>query len=105
MTNDNRVQNEIEHRIKNSENNMPPMPDFVRPIFKDNFEKTHTIKQPEKKAQKSEHYNNGFEFLKKFNFKNIKFDNDVILIIILILILSAEESDKLLLFALIYIMI
>ena len=107
MTNDSRVQREIEQRVRNTNRNMPPVPDFVRPVFKDRFEGPPPISVPDnsppQKEKASQTY--GFDFLKMFNIKNIKIDNDVILIIIFILVLSAEESDKLLLFALVYIML
>ncbi len=47
----------------------------------------------------------GFELLKLFNFKNIAIDSDVLLIIVLIFLLSNEDTDELLLMALVYIML
>lgn len=107
MAEDNRVQREIDRRVRNTGRNMPPMPDFVRPIFKDGISEPQPIinedKQPKPQVKKPK--TGGFDFLKMFNFKNIKMDNDVILILVLVLVLSTEESDKLLIFALIYIML
>ncbi len=47
----------------------------------------------------------GLDILKIFNFKNLHIDNDVLIIIALIFLLSTEETDELLLMALIYIML
>lgn len=47
----------------------------------------------------------GFELLKMFNFKNFTLDSDVLLIIVLIFLLSTEDTDELLLMALVYIML
>lgn len=47
----------------------------------------------------------GLDILKLFNFQNIHPDSDVIIIIALIFLLSTEETDELLLMALIYIML
>ncbi len=47
----------------------------------------------------------GTDILKIFNFKNLHIDNDVLIIIALIFLLSTEETDELLLMALIYIML
>ena len=109
MTDDSRMKREIEQRVRNTGNSVPPMPDFVRPIFKDGHteyrkspppDKQNDQKEPPKPPQK-----NGLDSLKMFNFRNINIDNDVILIVVLILILSTDESDRLLLLALAYIML
>lgn len=47
----------------------------------------------------------GFDLLKMLNFKNIRMDSDVIVIIALIFLLSTEDTDELLLLALVYIML
>lgn len=47
----------------------------------------------------------GLDILKIFNFKNIRLDSDVLIIIALIFLLSTEETDELLIMALIYIML
>ncbi len=47
----------------------------------------------------------GFDILKIFNFQNLRIDNDVLIIVALIFLLSTEETDELLLMALIYIML
>ncbi len=47
----------------------------------------------------------GLDILKLFNFQNFKIDNDVLIIIVLIFLLSTEETDELLLLALVYIML
>ena len=47
----------------------------------------------------------GVDILKIFNFQNLHIDNDVLIIIALIFLLSTEETDELLLMALIYIML
>lgn len=47
----------------------------------------------------------GVDILKIFNFQNLHIDNDVLIIVALIFLLSTEETDELLLMALIYIML
>lgn len=47
----------------------------------------------------------GLDILKIFNFKNLHIDNDVLIIIALIFLLSTDETDELLIMALIYIML
>ncbi len=47
----------------------------------------------------------GLDILKIFNFKNLHIDSDVLIIIALIFLLSTEETDELLLLALVYIML
>ncbi len=47
----------------------------------------------------------GTDILKIFNFQNLHIDNDVLIIVALIFLLSTEETDELLLLALIYIML
>ena len=47
----------------------------------------------------------GLDILKIFNFQNLHIDNDVAIIVALIFLLSTEETDELLLMALIYIML
>ena len=47
----------------------------------------------------------GVDILKIFNFKNLHIDSDVLVIIALIFLLSTEETDELLLLALVYIML
>lgn len=47
----------------------------------------------------------GLDILKIFNFQNIRLDSDVLVIIALIFLLSTEETDELLMMALIYIML
>ncbi len=47
----------------------------------------------------------GLDILKIFNFQNLRIDNDVAIIVALIFLLSTEETDELLLMALIYIML
>lgn len=47
----------------------------------------------------------GLDILKIFNFQHLHIDNDVLIIVALIFLLSTEETDELLLMALIYIML
>ena len=61
------------------------------------------IKSPEKGGLLSKL--KGFDLLKMLNFKNIRMDSDVIVIIALIFLLSTEDTDELLLLALVYIML
>lgn len=48
---------------------------------------------------------NGFDLLSILNLKKLKFDNDIMLIIMMVFLLSTDESDELLLLALLYIML
>ena len=47
----------------------------------------------------------GLDFLRNFNFKNLKLNNDNLIIIALILLLCGEDKNELLILALIYIML
>lgn len=47
----------------------------------------------------------GLDFLRLFNFKNLKLDNDRLIIITLVLLLITENPNELLILALIYIML
>ncbi len=47
----------------------------------------------------------GLNILKALNFQNIHIDNDVLIIVALIFLLSGEDTDELLLLALVYIML
>ena len=95
---------------------IPPVPNFVRlskqPQAKtQNINQTKSFDQPtkvhEKPIQKKGLLSGfkGLDILKAFNFKNLKIDSDVLIIIALIFLLSTEETDELLLLALVYIML
>lgn len=49
--------------------------------------------------------NTGFDLLRLFNFKNMELDNDRVIILALALLLSSEQTDEILLLALLYIML
>lgn len=71
-------------------------------------EQSRPQKQAEEKAKKPPAYSppsNRGNLLELINFKNIKMDNDRLIILSLCLLLSAEQADELLLLALIYIML
>ena len=86
--------------IGNSET--PPVPNFVsqnpRPMPQQNTNHNH-------KKEKRPESRNELDLLRILNFKNIKIDSDVLIIIALIFMLSNENSDELLLMALLYIML
>lgn len=77
----------------NRQNHKPAPPESVRP----------SNGQPPKKGGLLSRFK-GLDILKIFNFQNLKIDNDVLIIIALIFLLSTEETDELLLLALVYIM-
>ena len=92
---------------QNTEHKMPPVPSFVR------INETHSAKSnnspektamPQQKSRPNQTYkptiNNGIPFL-----DSILKDADSTLIIGLLLILMSENSDKMMLFALIYILL
>ncbi len=111
-------------------NDMPPVPNFVR---MNNRQNTPPQSAYDRRSQGEQHQNNkppqtepssnsdhhtplpkkggilsqfkGLDLLKIFNFKNIHIDNDVLIIIALIFLLSTDETDELLLLALVYIML
>ncbi len=85
--------------IGNSE--IPPVPNFVK-------QRNRTEPQPTRLPpanKKGPESRNGFDLLRILNFKNIKIDSDVLIIIALIFMLSNENTDELLLMALLYIML
>lgn len=99
-----------------SGSDMPPIPNFVRVDGRRNQQsqrnevpapKTHEQPKYEQidKNTKTAVSNKGLNFLKMLNFKGLKFDKDIMLIIVMILLLSSDESDELLIYALIYIML
>lgn len=107
-----RMQQDAERRMRemkkkanvylgNSE--VPPVPNFVsqkpRPIPQQN------AKHNNHKKEKRPESRNGLDLLRILNFKNIKIDSDVLIIIALIFMLSNENTDELLLMALLYIML
>lgn len=81
---------------------VPPVPNFVsqnpRSMPQQNTNHNH-------KKEKRPESRNGLDLLRILNFKNIKIDSDVLIIIALIFMLSNENSDELLLMALLYIML
>lgn len=119
-----RMQRDAENRIREMQrkadraikgNDTPPVPNFVRM----NPQRTPTPK-PQSPSQPSDAHPTsttpprkngilsrfkGIDFLKLFNFKNIHIDSDITIIIALLLLLSTEDTDELLVLALIYIML
>jgi hypothetical protein len=116
-----KMQRDAEQRIREMQRradkavlggDMPPVPNFVKtgqnsrqpqskPMPPKNDEVQNT--KPQKSVNPSG--NRGLNFLKLLNFKGLKFDKDVSLIVVLILLLSSDETDEMLIFALIYIML
>lgn len=118
-----RMQRDAENRIREMQrkadraikgNDTPPVPNFVKmnpqrvqtPSPQKNAEPTEVHKPPEP-PQKGGILSKfkGIDFLKLFNFKNIHIDSDITVIIALLLLLSTEDTDELLVLALIYIML
>ena len=119
-----RMQRDAENRIREMQrkadraikgNDTPLVPNFVRM----NPQRTPTPK-PQSSSQPSGTHQmsttpprksgilsrfKGIDFLKLFNFKNIHIDSDITIIIALLLLLSTEDTDELLVLALIYIML
>jgi len=122
---------EMSRRAQNplsSQGAIPPMPSFVKTPYNKvspNHQDEHrqdTSSQNQKhnsflgfspsvdgnrpqKALQFQQKSKGFDILNMLNLKNLKMDNDVMLIIMMVLILSSETSDELLLLALVYIML
>lgn len=95
-------------------NEMPPVPNFVNPNPHRQQRNQHANKSTPEPIQKpsesrpqheAQHKPKGFDILKLLNFKNLKLDSDILLIVVLIFLLSTEETDELLMMALIYIML
>ena len=120
-----KMQREAEQRIREMRkkadmavtgNDMPPVPNFVRleqnksehsknqPVRQQFLQKEKSDK-PKQQLKSVEPKSKGFDILRMLNLKALHFDSDITLIIMLVLLLSAEESDELLLLALIYIML
>ncbi len=120
-----RMQRDAENRIREMQrkadraikgNDTPPVPNYVkmspqrpqtaqpqRPVQPIN--ETHpTPYSPPRKGGILSKFK-GIDFLKLFNFKNIHIDSDITVIIALLLLLSTEDTDELLVLALIYIML
>ncbi|MDD4699729.1 MAG: hypothetical protein PHV07_05655 [Oscillospiraceae bacterium] len=122
---------EMSRRAQNpisSAASLPPMPSFVQtPYNKSNMNNREDRRQSQS-SQNPKHKNSsgfspkfeenhapkplplskqnkGFDILNMLNLKNLKMDNDIMLIIMMVLILSSETSDELLLLALVYIML
>lgn len=124
-----RMQRDAENRMREmqrrsdravSGSSMPPVPNFVRtnpmrrpdnfrqptpPKNEDNLKQSKTPPRNENDKGAAKGKGKGFNLLSMLNFKGIKFDSDTILIIALIFLLSTEETDELLLLALVYIML
>lgn len=118
-----RMQRDAENRIREMQrkadravkgNDTPPVPNFV----KMNPQRTQAPQQPRQTPPSETHKPpeptskggilskfKGIDFLKLFNFKNIHIDSDITVIIALLLLLSTEDTDELLVLALIYIML
>lgn len=107
---------------KSKNNNGIPMPSFislpnngqnkeqshVTDGIKNNKEKTEntTAEKHEPSPQKKQSNQNlGKNILSMLNFKGMKMDNDRLIILAVCLLLAGEETDELLMLALIYIML
>ncbi len=89
---------------------MPPVPNFVNPNPQRQNRSAPAQNQPKREpsvtpAATPPAKNKGFDLLKLLNFKNLKLDSDILIIVVLIFLLSTEETDELLMMALIYIML
>ena len=130
LTQDNikKMQRDAEYRMREmqrkaeravSGNDMPPVPNFVRINQQTNNKGNHTNQTPPQDLNKEHNVRfaeqkkpqgllgklKGFDLLKIFNFNNLKIDNDILIILALIFLLSTEDTDELLLIALLYIML
>lgn len=94
----NQSQNQLRGRGQNSQGISPP----TDRIQSENRRENST--QGQQKGGLLSRFK-GLDILKIFNFKNIRLDSDVLIIIALIFLLSTEETDELLIMALIYIML
>lgn len=115
-----KMQRDAEQRIREmqrradravSGNDMPAVP-FVRagsknvqPPKNNTAQASDESKEAQSPKSLQKPTNKGLNFLKMLDFKSIKFDKDVMLVIVMILLLSSEETDEMLIFALIYIML
>ena len=118
-----RMQREAEQRMREMQHraqrairgsDMPPVPNFVRTnnnnrishseqnLIKNETQQHSTGKEQSKSLSDGK---KGFDLLKLLNFKNLKIDNDILIIIMLIFLLSTEDTDELMLLALVYIML
>ena len=118
-----RMQRDAENRIREMQrkadraikgNDTPPVPNFVKmtpqsnptPHTQDRMPQVNSHKPPEPPAKSGILSKfRGIDFLKLFNFKNIHIDSDITVIIALLLLLSTDDTDELLVLALIYIML
>lgn len=109
------VQNQNQNRNQNQSQSQPQNRDrshsspLIPPADRSNnhaqTEKRHeSTTQPSQKGGLLSRFK-GLDILKIFNFQNIRLDSDVLIIIALIFLLSTEETDELLIMALIYIML
>ncbi len=106
-----RMQKEAEERLKEMQrksnyhinNAMPPTPNFVKINQKEVKAIPPTPTDEIKPAVKNNNF--GGKFLNILNLNNLKMDNDIIIILMLILLLSANDTDEILLLALVYIML
>ena len=122
---------EMSRRAQNplsSQGTIPPMPSFVKTPYnkgstnhQDEYRQNQSLQSqkhnsfsgisPSAEGDRPhesfpmQRKNKGFDILNMLNLKNLKMDNDVMLIIMMVLILSSETSDELLLLALVYIML
>ena len=124
------MQRDAERRIRDMQqrsnrmvfgNDMPPVPNFVRTTNRQSAACNHqpppkTSTDPPETQQRHNTKQNsgsfgllnrfkGIDLLKMFNFQNMRLDSDALVIIALIFLLSTEDTDELLLLALVYIML
>ncbi len=88
----------------NPPHTMPPTPSFVQ------IPNHHAAQEPERDSTTVPHEpargsRTGFDLFRLLNFKNLELDSDRVLILGLALLLSSEETDELLMLALLYIML
>ena len=128
-----RMQRDAENRIREMQrkadraikgNDTPPVPNFNN--YHQRNSATQPLSPPQAQTQAQTHPHphssntnhnfapqksgilsrfKGVDFLKLFNFKNIHIDSDITVIIALLLLLSTDETDELLILALLYIML
>ena len=88
----------------NQGNNIPPIPNFLR-MNSSNSKPEKSVEEMPQTTPSQKPLSKGFNLLKMLNLENFKMDSDFTVIIAMILLLSSEDSDEILLLALLYIML
>lgn len=107
-----RMQKDAEERLRQMQQkanshlgrNMPPAPDFVKINNRQNEARTPPpLKLEEPKKEPSVGFGN--KLLNILDIGKLRIDNDISVILMIMLLLSTDNSDEILLLALVYIML